>query len=221
MVETISSHGRIFGRYLRRGVFYESHRERIEFYNQVNDCFLEICFKLCSVFLFALQHVHHEKQGREKKKQPQSSLGHVILFWFCPDHSYLRDWYRLNCIWPGPVLVLPRRRKWYGKNCLWPSVYWFSFKICSLRTELRNNFKNITRLTLFCHRQSRIQTHLSGSIYIYRESASRFSHGAVLNTLKQSGRNILRGKKDATTLTILFHGASYHLALPTTAPVKL
>ena len=75
--------------------------------NQVNDCFLELCCKLCSVFLFALQHVHHEKQGREKK-QPQSSLGHVILFWFCPDHSYLRDWYRLNCLWPGPVLVLPR-----------------------------------------------------------------------------------------------------------------
>ena len=32
MVETISFHQRIFGRYLRRGVFYESHRKRIEFY---------------------------------------------------------------------------------------------------------------------------------------------------------------------------------------------
>ena len=32
MVETISFHRRIFGRYLRRGVFYESHRKRIEFY---------------------------------------------------------------------------------------------------------------------------------------------------------------------------------------------
>ena len=36
-------------------------------------------------------------------------------------------------------------------------------------------------------------------IYIYRESVSRFSRGTVLNTLKQSGINILRGKKDATT----------------------
>ena len=32
MVETISFHRRIFGRYLRRGVFYESHRKQIEFY---------------------------------------------------------------------------------------------------------------------------------------------------------------------------------------------
>ena len=32
MVETISFHRRIFGRYLRGGVFYESHRKRIEFY---------------------------------------------------------------------------------------------------------------------------------------------------------------------------------------------
>ena len=32
MVETISFHRRILGRYLRRGVFYESHRKRIEFY---------------------------------------------------------------------------------------------------------------------------------------------------------------------------------------------
>ena len=38
-------------------------------------------------------------------------------------------------------------------------------------------------------------------IYIdrYRKSASRFSRGAVLNTLKQSRINIMRGKKDATT----------------------
>ena len=38
-------------------------------------------------------------------------------------------------------------------------------------------------------------------IYIYRESASQFSRGTVLNTLKQSGINILRGKKDATTFS--------------------
>ena len=36
---------------------------------------------------------------------------------------------------------------------------------------------------------------------MYRESASRFSRGTVLNTLKQSGINILRGKKDATTFS--------------------
>ena len=36
-------------------------------------------------------------------------------------------------------------------------------------------------------------------IYIYRKSASRFSRGTVLNTLKQSRINIMRGKKDATT----------------------
>ena len=39
------------------------------------------------------------------------------------------------------------------------------------------------------------------NIYInkHSESASRFSRGKVLNMLKQSGINILRGKKDATT----------------------
>ena len=34
-----------------------------------------------------------------------------------------------------------------------------------------------------------------------RESASRFSRGTLLNTLKQSGINILRRKKDATTFS--------------------
>ena len=36
---------------------------------------------------------------------------------------------------------------------------------------------------------------------MYMESASRFSCGTVHNTLKQSGINILRGKKDATTFS--------------------
>ena len=36
-------------------------------------------------------------------------------------------------------------------------------------------------------------------IYVYRKSASRFSRGTVLNTLKQSRINIMRGKNDATT----------------------
>ena len=36
-------------------------------------------------------------------------------------------------------------------------------------------------------------------IYIYKKSASRFSRGTVLNTLKQSRINIMRGKKDVTT----------------------
>ena len=34
---------------------------------------------------------------------------------------------------------------------------------------------------------------------VYRKSASRFSRGTVLNTLKQSRINIMRGKNDATT----------------------
>ena len=38
-------------------------------------------------------------------------------------------------------------------------------------------------------------------IHICRESVSRFLRGTVLNTLKQSGINILRGKKDATTFS--------------------
>ena len=36
-------------------------------------------------------------------------------------------------------------------------------------------------------------------IFICRKSASRFSRGTVLNTLKQSRINIMRGKNDATT----------------------
>ena len=36
-------------------------------------------------------------------------------------------------------------------------------------------------------------------MYVCRKSASRFSRGTVLNTLKQSRINIMRGKKDATT----------------------
>ena len=51
-------------------------------------------------------------------------------------------------------------------------------------------------------------------IYTYRECASPFSHGTVLNMLKQSGINILRGKKDTTTysdkpvlfIALLFRG---------------
>ena len=38
-------------------------------------------------------------------------------------------------------------------------------------------------------------------LYKLYESASRFSRGAVLNMLKQSGINILRGKKDTTTFS--------------------
>ena len=36
-------------------------------------------------------------------------------------------------------------------------------------------------------------------IFIFRKFASRFSRGTVLNTLKQSRINIMRGKKDVTT----------------------
>ena len=41
-------------------------------------------------------------------------------------------------------------------------------------------------------------------VYIYRKSASRFSRGTVLNTLKQSRINIMRGKKDAGSLQVDF-----------------
>ena len=37
-------------------------------------------------------------------------------------------------------------------------------------------------------------------IYVYRKSASRFSRGTVLNTLKQSRINIMRGKKERNRL---------------------
>ena len=40
--------------------------------------------------------------------------------------------------------------------------------------------------------------------WICRKSASRFSRGTVLNTLKQSRINIMRGKKDATTFPASF-----------------
>ena len=36
-------------------------------------------------------------------------------------------------------------------------------------------------------------------VCVCRKSASQFSCGTVLNTLKQSRINIMRGKKDATT----------------------
>ena len=42
-------------------------------------------------------------------------------------------------------------------------------------------------------------------IYISRKSAGRFSRGTVLNTLKQSRINIMRGKKDATTFPSQLH----------------
>ena len=54
---------------------------------------------------------------------------------------------------------------------------------------------------LLCH-FAFAYTHIFIYIYIYiwsRKSASRFSRGTVLNTLKQSRINIMRGKNDATT----------------------
>ena len=47
-----------------------------------------------------------------------------------------------------------------------------------------------------------IYTYIHIYIYIYRKSASQFSRGTVLNTLKQSRINIMRGKKGATTFPI-------------------
>ena len=46
---------------------------------------------------------------------------------------------------------------------------------------------------------SKWQKYIYIYIYIYRKSASRFSRGTVLNTLKQSRINIMRGKKDVST----------------------
>ena len=44
-------------------------------------------------------------------------------------------------------------------------------------------------------------------IHIYRKSASRFSRGTVLNTLKQSRINIVRGKKDASLFRESLHSS--------------
>ena len=44
-------------------------------------------------------------------------------------------------------------------------------------------------------------------IYIYQKSASRFSRGTVLNTLKQSRINIVRGKKDASLFRESLHSS--------------
>ena len=50
-------------------------------------------------------------------------------------------------------------------------------------------------------------TYIYINIYIYRESASRFSRGTVLNTLKQSRINIVRGKKDASLFRESLHSS--------------
>ena len=41
-------------------------------------------------------------------------------------------------------------------------------------------------------------------IYIYRKSASRFLRGTVLNTLKQSRINIMRGKKGRNYISHIY-----------------
>ena len=53
-----------------------------------------------------------------------------------------------------------------------------------------DSYITVYTLTSFC---------INIYMYIYRKFASRFSRGTVLNTLKQSRINILRGKKDVTT----------------------
>ena len=59
-----------------------------------------------------------------------------------------------------------------------------------------------------------IYTYIYIYIYIYinyRESASRFSCGTVRNMLKQSGINILRGKKDFFPLKINIYISFFNL----------
>ena len=70
----------------------------------------------------------------------------------------------------------------------------YTRKIYIIRGKLKNFKVQLLRSNaLFLCR------HEDTKIYIYRKSASRFSRGTVLNTLKQSRINIMRGKKDATT----------------------
>ena len=59
-------------------------------------------------------------------------------------------------------------------------------------------FKNVC---IYIYIHTHTQTHIYIYVYKYRESAGRFSRETVLNTLKQSGINILRGKRDATTFS--------------------
>ena len=61
-------------------------------------------------------------------------------------------------------------------------------------------FKNVC-IYIYIYIHTHTQTHIYIYVYKYRESAGRFSRETVLNTLKQSGINILRGKRDATTFS--------------------
>ena len=75
--------------------------------------------------------------------------------------------------------------------CGWPS--------CSPSLEA------LTRCTFYFLRPGRTQPDLQYIYINYRESASRFSRGTVLNMLKQSGINILRGRKDFFPLKIYIY----------------
>ena len=63
--------------------------------------------------------------------------------------------------------------------------------------ELKHEMDNLSIKRESSAQVMRPEPHLSNNIY--RKSASRFSSGTVLNTLKQSRINIMGGKNDATT----------------------
>ena len=79
------------------------------------------------------------------------------------------------------------------RACAGPYLY---FKYIYIEAEVRRVWIKFIcwKTILFC------ANYIYNFLYIYRESASRFSHGTVLNTLKQSRKNIKR-KKDATTFS--------------------
>ena len=61
-------------------------------------------------------------------------------------------------------------------------------------------FKNVC-IYIYIYTHTYTNPYIYIYVYKYRESAGRFSRETVLNTLKQSGINILRGKRDATTFS--------------------
>ena len=81
-----------------------------------------------------------------------------------------------------------------------------SSRLTSMKNEKTLNLEGVVCMRIFFRFEFRDLPVINIYViniytYTYRESASRFSRGTVLNTLKQSGINILRGKKDATTFS--------------------
>ena len=89
--------------------------------------------------------------------------------------------------------------------------FWFLIKKRHFWWENKRRIAGFLKTCVYIYIYIYIYTHIQKPIYIYiyiyiyvykyRESAGRFSRETVLNTLKQSGINILRGKRDATTFS--------------------